>query len=57
MPAWVIEIFKSNYKAFAANPLLFVLAFVAGAFIGFLFSKLPSLASPAPLLQQDTYPS
>lgn len=40
MPSWVVEIFTSNYKSFAANPLLFSLALIAGAFLGHMFSKL-----------------
>jgi hypothetical protein len=40
MPSWVIDIFKDNYVAFVANPILYFLVFVAGAFLGYAFSKL-----------------
>ena len=40
MPTWVVEIFTSNYEAFVAKPILFALALIAGAFIGYMFSKL-----------------
>jgi hypothetical protein len=40
MPVWVIQIFSSNYEAFFANPLLFVLASMAGFVLGYLFNKL-----------------
>lgn len=40
MPTWVIEIFTSNYQAFAANPILFFLSLVAGAFLGYEFRKI-----------------
>ena len=40
MPIWIVEIFKSNYRTFIDNPILFLLAFIAGAFLGYLFSKL-----------------
>jgi hypothetical protein len=39
MPGWFVEIFTSNYKAFIANPILFLFAMIAGAFLGQLFSK------------------
>jgi hypothetical protein len=40
MPAWVVDIFRANYGAFAANPILFFLALIAGAFLGYALSKL-----------------